>query len=254
MAMQQRLETLMNILSRERYRSVSDLAVDLDVSEMTIRRYLERLESQNLVHRTHGGAFAGQEMIEVDYRFRETVMQDEKAAIGRAAYTIVQPGESIYIDAGSTTAFLAMCIDGSKRVTVVTHSLVVAQALEQRENVETILLGGKVHGATHSLIGPLTEESIKRFNFNRCFLGTSGINIRKGLTQSTFDEVPIKRAAAENSKEVIVLADSSKINREVLVLFLEISRVNILITDIGIGRQEKYDLEEQGVRVVVVGQ
>jgi DeoR family fructose operon transcriptional repressor len=251
MTMQERLDRLMEILSKQRYGSVTELAKALHVSEMTVRRYLDKLEQKNLIQRTHGGAYTGKEMIEVDYRIRETVRQAEKAAIGQLAYTLIQPGESIYIDAGSTAAFLALAIDDSKRITVVTHSLVVAQTLEQHSNVETILLGGKVHGATHSVIGPLAEEAVRQFRFNKAFLGTSGINVQHGLSQSTLDEISIKKAVALSAAEVIVLADSTKLGRDVLVLFLEISQIDTLITDSGISAQDKYDLEEQGVGVMI---
>ena len=204
MTMQERLDRLMALLSRQRYGSVAELAKELRVSEMTVRRYLDKLEQRNLIKRTHGGAYTGQEMIEVDYRIRETVFQDEKSSIGAAAYSMIRPGESVYIDAGSTAAFLALSIDDTKRITVVTHSLVVAQTLEQCQNVETILLGGKVHGATHSLMGPLAEEAIQQFKFNTAFLGASGINVNHGLTQSTLDEIPIKKAVAASSKKVVM--------------------------------------------------
>jgi DeoR family transcriptional regulator, fructose operon transcriptional repressor len=246
-----RLNKLMEVLSRERYRSVTDLADELGVSEMTVRRYLDKLERENLIRRTHGGAYTGQEMIEVDYRIRETVRRAEKAAIGKEAYSLILPGESVYIDAGSTAAFLALSVDGSKRITVVTHSLVAAQALEQYDNVETILLGGRVHGATHSLVGSLAEEAVKQFKFNKAFLGTSGIDVHEGLTQSTLDEIPIKKTVASNSRQIIVLADSSKINREVLVLFLDLSKVDILITDTGIEMSDRLDLEENGIQVII---
>ena len=253
MTMQERLDRLMALLSRQRYGSVAELAKELRVSEMTVRRYLDKLEQRNLIKRTHGGAYTGQEMIEVDYRIRETVFQDEKSSIGAAAYSMIRPGESVYIDAGSTAAFLALSIDDTKRITVVTHSLVVAQTLEQCQNVETILLGGKVHGATHSLMGPLAEEAIQQFKFNTAFLGASGINVNHGLTQSTLDEIPIKKAVAASSKKVVILADSSKLRRDVLVLFLRIPQIDVLITDAGITEHEKANLEEQGVEVVIAG-
>jgi len=161
-----RIDMVLGILARKGYRSVSDLAEDLHVSEMTVRRYLDKLEAKELIKRTHGGAFAGQEMIEVDSRVRETI---------------------------------------------------VLQTLENRTNIDTILLGGRVHAASHSLIGPIAEETVAQLRFTKAFLGAVGINLEEGLTQSNVDEVPVKKRVAANSKEVIVLADSSKFNRDVLV-------------------------------------
>ncbi len=249
--MQDRLDKLMQILARRGYRSVSDLAQDLRVSEMTVRRYLDRLEQKSLITRTHGGAYTGLEMIEVDYRVRETVRQAEKEAIGKVAFSLIRPGESVFIDAGSTAAFLALAVDDTKRITVVTSSLVVAQALENRTSVETILLGGRIHSGTHSVVGPLAEEAIRPFRFTKAFLGTSGINLAEGLTQSTIEEIPVKKLVAANAKEVYVLADSSKLHRDVLVLFLTWEHVHGLITDAGISAADRAALEEKGIRVLV---
>jgi DeoR/GlpR family transcriptional regulator of sugar metabolism len=249
--MKDRGEQVQEILSRTGYRSVSDLSSDLSVSEMTIRRLLMKLEERQLVRRTHGGAYAGQEMIEVDYRVRETVYRGQKEAIGRAAWDLILPGESVFIDAGSTTAYLALAFDNTRRVTVVTISTVVAQALADKPNVETILLGGRVHGPSHSVIGPIPEEMVKQFRFTKAFIGTVGIDLREGFTQSNLEEVPVKKRVAAESRQVIVLADSSKFNKEVLVLFLRLDQVNTVITDSGIPRDCLAALEEKGIQVII---
>ncbi|TFG63928.1 MAG: DeoR/GlpR transcriptional regulator [Spirochaetales bacterium] len=249
--MKDRLDIVLEILSRKGYRSVSELAEDLKVSEMTVRRYLDKLEQKELIKRTHGGAFAGQEMIEVDYRVRESARRAEKEAIGRLAWTLIQPGESVFIDAGTTAAYLAAVIDNTRRITVVTNSTIVLQYLENRSNIEVILLGGKVHASSHSVIGPIAEEVVRQFRFTKAFLGTVGINLEEGLTQSNIDEVPVKKCVAANAREVIVLADSSKFNRDVLVMFLRLDQVNTVITDSGILPEHLQSLEEQGIRVLI---
>lgn len=249
--MKERIDKVLEILARKGYRSVSELSSDLAVSEMTVRRYLDKLEDRALIKRTHGGAFAGQEMIEVDYRVRETVRRAEKEAIGRAAWALIQPGESIFIDAGSTTAHLALAMDDTKRITVVTNSTTVLQTLERKSNIQTIVLGGKVHAPSHSLIGHLAEESVQQFRFTKAFLGAAGINLQEGFTQSNVDEVPVKKEVAANSREVIVLADSTKFNQDVLVMFLRLDQVHIVITDPGISPAHKARLEEHGIHVIV---
>jgi DeoR family fructose operon transcriptional repressor len=230
---------------------VAELSKDLHVSEMTVRRYLDRLEKKELIKRTHGGAFTGQEMIEVDYRVRETVRRAEKEAIGRLAWTLIQPGESVFLDAGTTLAYLAAAMDDTRRITVVTNSTIVLQTLESRANIDTIALGGRVHAASHSLIGPIAEEAVAQFRFNKAFLGAVGINLEEGLSQSNVDEVPIKKRVAANSKEVIVLADSSKFNRDVLVMFLRLEQVHTIITDTGLPDPSRRSLEERGIRVLL---
>jgi len=241
----------MDILARRGYQSVSELAADLQVSDMTIRRYLDQLEKRELIKRTHGGAFAGQEMIEVDYRIRETVHREAKEGIGEKAFSLIQPGESVFIDAGTTTALLAYAIRDTKRITVVTHSLVVARALENRANVQCILLGGTVHGATHSVLGPLAEEAISQFRFNRAFLGASAIDMSEGLSQSTFEEIPVKRKAASQAQQVVVLADSSKFDRHVTFLFLKLEEVDTIITDPGLKETLADGIRERGIELAI---
>ena len=249
--MKEKIDKVVEILARKGYRSVSELSSDLDVSEMTVRRYLDRLEQRQLIKRTHGGAFSGLEMIEVDYRVRETVRRAEKEAIGRMAWSLIQPGESIFIDAGSTTAYLALAMDDTRRLTVVTNSTTVLQTLESKSNIETILLGGKVHALSHSLVGPIAEETVRQFRFTRAFLGAVGINLQEGFTQSNIDEVPVKKQVAANARQVIVLADSSKVNKDVLVLFLRLDQVHAVITDSGITPEDRAALEEKGIQVLI---
>jgi DeoR/GlpR family transcriptional regulator of sugar metabolism len=179
------------------------------------------------------------------------VRKNEKAAIGRAAWALVQPGDSVFIDAGTTPAYLAIAMDDTKRITVVTSSTMVLQALENKPNIETILLGGKVHALSHSLVGPLAVESACQFHFSKAFLGAEGINLVEGVSQSNVDEVPVKKQAAANARQVIVLADSSKFTREGLVMFLRLDQVHMIITDDGVAPEHRAAIEERGIQVLV---
>ena len=238
---------------RKGYRTVSELAVELNVSDMTVRRYLDELEKRELITRTHGGAFVGEEMIDVDYRVRETVRRTEKELIGKLASSLIESGESIYIDSGSTAVYVALAINDNTRITVVTNSMVVAETLESKSNIETILLGGRLHAATHSVIGPLTQDAVTQFRFSKAFLGAAGVDVSQGLSQGNLDEVPIKKMVAQNSKQRIVVVDSSKFRKQVLIMFLPFSEVDILITDAEIPDSDRKVLEETGVRVLIAG-
>lgn len=249
--MRERREQVLKVLSRKGYRSVSELSKDLQVSEMTIRRYLDQLEQDGLIRRTYGGAFVGKDMMEVDYRIRESVNAAQKEVIGRLAWSLLEPGESVFIDSGTTTAYVAASADDSKRITVVTNSTIALQTLESNSEVETIFLGGRLHAASHSVTGPVAEEVVGQFRFNKAFLGTAGINLREGFTQSNIDEVPVKKIVAKNAGEIYVLADSSKFDRNLLVLFLHLEDVTGVVTDAGILPEHREALEERGVRVFV---
>jgi DeoR family fructose operon transcriptional repressor len=235
---EERLKRINELVLKNGYMSVIDLAAQLSVSDMTVRRDLEKLELEGLISRTHGGAYTKQAGVVIDYHVRATVHPEEKESIGKLAYSLINPGESIFIDAGSTASFLALAIDDRKRLTVVTHSLVVAEALLNKVNVDAILLG------------PLAEEAVGRFKYTKSFLGTSGINLSEGFTASTLEEIPIKKTASENSKQVIVLADSTKLHTQGLSLFLNFCKVNMVITDWGMGEDDRKVLEKEGIRVL----
>jgi DeoR family transcriptional regulator of aga operon len=249
--MKDRIQTVKKILTQKGYCSVSDLAAELAVSEVTIRRYLDELESQAIIKRTHGGAFVGEEMIDVDYRVRETIHWEEKEAIGKLGFSLIESGESIFIDTGSTAAYLALAIDDTKRLTVITDSIGVAETLENKSNVKTILLGGQVSSPMHCVIGSLAEEAVKSFHFSKAFIGAAGLSMKNGLTQGNIEEIPIKRSVIENSKETIVLLDSSKFHKEVLISFLSLQQIDVLITDNGILDADCAALEELGLRVMI---
>lgn len=248
--LEERLKRINDLILRNGYMSVVNLASKLSVSDMTVRRYLEKLEQEGYVSRTHGGAYTSQVGVEIDYQLRETARPAEKEAIGKLAYSMLHPGDSIFIDAGNTASFLAIAIDDKKRLTVVTHSIVVSKALLNKINVDTILLGGKVHSVTQSLVGPLTEEAVGRFKYTKSFLGTSGIDLVAGFTASTLEEMPIKKIAADNSKQVIILTDSSKLHTQGLALFLKFNQVDIMITDWGIKKEDRKLLEKEGIEVI----
>ena len=117
--------------------------------------------------------------------------------------------------------------------------------------METMLIGGKIHGPTFSLVGPLADENIHQFRFTKAFLGVSGVSGEEGFSQSNLEEVTVKKWVAEHSNEVIVLADSSKIGRTASVFFLGIKQAHVLVTDNGIRDADRAALQEKGLRVIV---
>jgi len=142
-------------------------------------------------------------------------------------------------------------MDDSRQITVVTNSTIVFQILESKTTISTILLGGKAHNVTHSLVGPIAEETVKQFNFNKAFLGANGIDLEEGLTQLSVEELPVKKRVAASSRQVILLADSTKFGRNVFVHFLPLERVHVVVTDAGIPADFKAELEARNITVLV---
>ena len=229
---QQRAERILDLLSSTGFSSVSDLADSLNVSEMTIRRDLDKLESEGHIRRTHGGAITeARTQIELDYKARQRRQAQAKEKIGKLASNLVVNGQSIFIDAGTTTLAMAKHLRTLKSVKVVTNSLPVQVELMDNRNVEVILTGGHVLTHTMSLIGTLAQENIANMRFDWAFLGTGGIDIKRGLTHSTMEEIPIKKVAAESATKVAVLATHSKFGYNALSLFMPIDKVDTIITN-----------------------
>jgi DeoR/GlpR family transcriptional regulator of sugar metabolism len=190
--------------------SVRDLASQLGVSPSTIRRDLEVLDRDGTLRRVRGGALAGVDA-DADRPFAEVAAVDEqdKEAVAVRAAQLVRDGEVVLLDIGTTTMRLARRLRG-RRVTVVTSSLAVLDALRTDTEVELLLLGGMVRRAYHSLIGVLTEAALGQVVADRVFLGVSGVRPDGQLVDTTLAEVPLKRAMMAAAGQVVLLVDRHK--------------------------------------------
>jgi DeoR family transcriptional regulator, fructose operon transcriptional repressor len=247
-----RLGNILDQLSSTGFSSVSNLAIALDVSEMTIRRDLGKLESQGYIRRTHGGAITeARTQIELDYRARQKRQAQAKEKIGKLATGLVQNGQSIFVDAGTTTLSMAKHLKSLKYVRVVTNSLPVQTELLDNTNIEVILIGGRILTSTMSLVGTLAQENLSTMRFDWAFLGTGGIDLERGLTHSTMEEIPIKKNAAESATKVAVLADHTKFGYNALTLFMPIENVNLIITNKKMGDEvEKLKTDVIGTEIL----
>ena len=258
----QRLQQIAEQLRSQHVVSIASLSKALGASEMTIRRDLMRLEKMGLCRRTHGGAVSTHGILarDIDYRQREQLHVAEKVAIGRAAAAMVQEGETIAIDAGTTTAQLAVALKGRRNITVITNSLRVLDQLCDSPGITLISTGGTVapamdgefgHG-DHFLVGSLAEATLRRFRPHKAFMGTTGITITDGLSNSLIEQAELKRLMMELSAEVILLADHSKFGRVASSIAGPVTLLHRVITDTGIPSQMKGALEELGIEVIVV--
>ena len=227
----QRAEIVLDHVSRTGFVTVSDLAQKIGVSEMTIRRDFDRLESEGLIRRMHGGAVVRPEMnVELNYLARLSQRSVEKTVIGRLAAELVHPGQTLFIDAGSTLLELAKHLKNIVGLTIVTNSL-PAQAELLKSNNEVLLVGGKILPLTMSLVGLIAEENVSKLHFDWAFLGTAGIDVKHGLTHSAFEEIPIKKLASKAAAKVAVLADHTKFGHKALSFFMSFEEIDAVVTD-----------------------
>lgn len=230
-AARKRESLIVDFIRDESFCGIADLAERFNVSEMTIRRDLGRLESEGLLRRTPGGAIPMSGIrVGIDFELRRQENQAEKDKIGCLAAGLVQEGQTVFLDAGTTVLAMARGLKNMRRVQVVTSSLPVQVELAESNNFDVILIGGALLKHTVSLVGVLAVDNISNMRFDWAFLGSSGINLTRGLSHNALEEIPVKRAAAAASK-VVVLSDRSKFHQQGLSPFLPVEEIDVIVTD-----------------------
>lgn len=236
---------------------VSDLSQRFGISEVSIRRDLERLEHLGLLKRVHGGAVAvPQVSLGASHLAKIRCHIGEKERIGRAAAELIQEGERLIFDSGSTVAQVAHSIQGdllnSGNLTVITASLPIVRELGSWKGVHLILLGGIFLPEYEIVVGPQTIASLEGLHADKVFLGTDGLTFSNGVTTANLLEAEVDRVMVNVSTEIIVVADSSKIGVIGLTTILPLIRIDKLITDSQAPADFVHTLRKQGVEVILV--
>lgn len=214
--------------------SVEALTEALGVSAPTIRADLGALEGRRLLRRTHGGAIALESTLyEPPYAERERERQSEKARIGALAAARVRDRETLILDAGTTTYEIAVRLKERVGLTVVTNSLEAAWELMDAPpgHIEIIVIGGNVHASRRATLGPLATEFLGRLQVDRAFIGVNGVHAEAGWTVVDFDAAQVKRAMMARAREVVVVADGSKLGAAAFASVGPLSGAHVLVTD-----------------------
>jgi len=214
--------------------SISTLAQEFGVSEMTIRRDLSALEGSSDIRRTHGGAMlTPRMMLEFDYRDRREVNRAAKRAIAAEARKLVRPGQRLILDTGTTTLELASLLQDVPNLTVITPSLAVASELQHAPDVEVILLGGVIRRGSPDLTGPVTESCLELFAADLAFQGADGIGADGAIYNSDLRLARVDRLMRRVAKRSCLLCDHTKFDVTALARSGTLADVDILITDTG---------------------
>jgi DeoR/GlpR family transcriptional regulator of sugar metabolism len=229
----------------------AELAEEFRVSEMTIRRDLEMLEAEGLARRVRGGAISVvSRSYEPPFAVRATTAAGAKEAIGSAAADLVNDGDTVVIDVGTTTLALARTLHGKRGLTVVTPSLPVAVELGANSDVRVVVTGGQVRSGELSLTGGMAEDSFAAMNCDLAFIGIAGICASPGLTEYNPDDARVKRAAIAAARRVIVLADASKLGRVAFSTVAPLSVVDVLVTDALADHHAAQEIAAAGVSII----
>lgn len=249
MILDQRRDEILQIIEEKGFVSLHELVEKLGASESTVRRDLEYLDGIGQIRRTRGGAaYTGESLTPFEERGSQEIT--EKAKIGRAVADLIEPGETILLDGGTTTLEVAKSLVG-KRLQVVTNSLPIANLLSQQANIELILIGGYLYPRTGVALGPLAEANLAELNVPRVIMSAGGIT-EKGLFNSNSLLVECERRMIKAAKEVWVVADSSKFGRSALTFLCDLSSVTRLIVDSGLSNAWRDVVEQAGVKLTVI--
>ena len=235
---------------------VSELAMLLSVSEMTVRRDIDALAEQGLLDKVHGGATALLEpssVVEPPFKTKSLREQVLKNAIAAEAAALVKPGASIALMGGSTVFMMAKYLKDVPRLTIVTNSLPVSDFFQREGRADqTIILAGGMRTPTDSFVGEITVSVFDRLNVDIAFLGTHGMDPRGGFSSPNLLESETNRAVQGRAKEVVVLADHTKWGAVGFSTFADLADADILITDDGLGTVALDLVQREIPKVVVV--
>ncbi len=226
----QRRELLLARLSRDRRVVAKDVAVELGVSEDSIRRDLRDLAAAGLCQRVYGGALPASPAV-VDYPSRREVEVDSKQRVAAAAAALIQPGATVLFDGGTTALAVAHALAPDLEATVVTHSPTVAAALAEHPTVEVYVLGGRLFKHSVVTCGAAAVEATHAVHADLFLLGVTGVHPDAGLTTADADEAAMKRALARRAADTYVLASAEKIGTASRFTVLPLTAVAGVITD-----------------------
>lgn len=249
-----RRRRLLELITRQGFATLEEMVKVLAVSESTVRRDLESLEVTGAVKRTHGGAVtAGDNRPLPALEDRVASAREEKEAIGRATAALIEDGDSVLLDGGTTTLEVARAILGRTiQVQVVTNSLPIAQILSADKGVEVILIGGYVYPRTGVALGPLSIEMMQKIRVRKAILGAGGV-VADGIYNSNLLLVETERQMMSCGQEVIIVADRGKFGRLALARLCGLDEVDRVVSDAGLPGEFRDLLESASVDVVIAG-
>ncbi len=248
-----RRSTILDLLEKRGDISVVSMSKMFNVSEVTIRNDLAKLEEKGLLIRTRGGAIK-KVPITYDLSLNQRLNKNkfEKQKIGKRAMEYIKNGDTIVMDSGSTTLEVAKNLKAFKDIKLITNSLPIADLVADFNGVEVIVPGGILRKEMRSLIGPMAERNLMNYHCDIAFLAVDGIEANEGIYTPVIHEATLCQIMMQVSNKVVVVCDSSKFLRKSFVKIAPISDVDIIITDTGIPAAEKARIKELQVELVIV--
>jgi DeoR family transcriptional regulator of aga operon len=232
---------------------VEELSESLGISRITIRKDLDYLQGRGLLQRTHGGALlpGSGALSDPSLQEKEGLHSQEKLRIAAAAANLVQEGQCVLLDSGTTTTAIARALKRFSQLTIITNAVNIAGELSGTD-FEVLLTGGSLRKNSFSLVGPLAEDMLHEMHADILFLGVDGFDIEVGLTTPNVMESRVNRAMVKASSTVVAVCDSTKFNRRSLSKIVDASAIHHVITDGNLAPETCETLRAAGIKLTLV--
>ncbi|NIG54060.1 DeoR/GlpR family DNA-binding transcription regulator [Chitinophaga sp. Cy-1792] len=247
----ERKRKILKILDRKESMEVQEIADELGISAVTIRRDLQQLADEALLIRTHGGAMKAPEKHPFTaFDDKESVGVSRKKHIGKLAAALVKPGDTIFMDCGSTVYTMCPHLKDISPLRIITNSLPVAAAFMDIPGIQVNLAGGEMDGSRKAIHGDRAIAHINSYHADKAFIGTDGLSVKNGLSAFSEKEAGISTAMAGSADKLYVLCDSSKIGKDSYLKFAPLSVLTALVTDKELSATQAAQLKGKAVKII----
>lgn len=249
----ERRDKITQLLHNQKRATVKELAAEIGVSEATLRTDLNKMETDGLLTRTHGGAILNtEEDNDTSFTVREKKNKKEKTQIAKKAFELIEEKQCILLDASSTALEMARYIKNQPiRLTIVTTGIQAASELNNNPDITVILVGGLVTKGSSSIEGTLGLSILDYINIDIMFTSSNGFSTDNGLTDFNLYEVQLKKAIVSKAEKVVALIDSSKIEKNSSAVFATLDQINKIITDKPVAQEVAEKVENNNIEIVI---
>lgn len=250
---------LMNVLHSTGRITTNEAVELLDISEATVRRMFSGMEKEGKVVRNYGGVQLANGAQEYSFEANEKAFTSEKNQIGKVAASLVEDGDTLYLDCGTTIFHMTLALNERiakgefSSLNIITNSIANVQAIMENSQCRVVLVGGEYNHNRRDFSGPITEKWIAPFHFTKCFLGSDGVTEQMGFTSNQFDISSLNTCVLKQSAHAFVLLDSSKFNRRSLVSYAALRDVQTIVTNVLPDEALQQLLKAAGIQILTAG-
>ena len=246
---EERKQKIIELLKNKQKIVIPELCEMFNTSPATIRNDLNKLQESGFLKRTHGGAILNKQVSYEHIFTREVKHTEQKKAFAQYAINLINDGDTIVLDTGTTTMELAKLMHTKKKLTIVLNDIQIASYLENTCDANLVFIGGYLRKGLHCTVGPLASSMLHNLNVDKAFIATNGLTLEGASTPDMY-QADIKQAMIRIANHVILLADSSKLGTSAFQIFARLEDFEMLITDNGSDTDELAKLRERGIEIV----